>query len=361
MKIGIVTYHRTLNYGAVMQSLATRFILEEMGHEVYYVDYWPDYHQRRYDYFSFKNFVRCFLGLNIKSIISYIKQSIRKKRRFDHFDAFFKQFVYPYCRSVDEDFDVVVYGSDQIWRKQSALGSYNPFYFGDNNLKTKLHVSYAASMGLLPETKNDEQIVKKLVSHLDKVSVREEDLRRLLLNMGFSNIALSLDPTLLLNGNMWDRYLPTEPYSGEKYALLYVIKTNAFDMTEVRKFTESKGLKLKVLQGYALTKETDTNLTTLDPSEFLRLIKNAEYIFSCSFHGLAFSIIYKKQFIASFINNSGRAESLLNLIGTSHRLLSPHVAIPLNMEAIDYVDVQNRLSSAKQESMKYLADALVLA
>ena len=86
-----------------------------------------------------------------------------------------------------------------------------------------------------------------------------------------------------------------------------------------------------------------------------------EYIFSCSFHGLAFSIIYKKQFIASFINNSGRAESLLNLIGTSHRLLSPHVAIPLNMEAIDYVDVQNRLSSAKQESMKYLADALVLA
>ena len=48
MKIGIVTYHRTLNYGAVMQSLATRFVLEEMGHEAYYVDYWPDYHKENY-------------------------------------------------------------------------------------------------------------------------------------------------------------------------------------------------------------------------------------------------------------------------------------------------------------------------
>ena len=51
MKIGIVTYHRSLNYGAVMQSLATRFALEEMGHEVYYVDYWPDYHRKIYECF----------------------------------------------------------------------------------------------------------------------------------------------------------------------------------------------------------------------------------------------------------------------------------------------------------------------
>lgn len=360
MKIGIVTYHRTLNYGAVMQSLATRFILEEMGHKAYYVDYWPDYHRKLYKSFSLSKLIRYCLKLSVSDAITYIKQSFWKKNRASSFYLFFNDFVNPYCRSINEVFDVVVYGSDQIWRKQGALGTYNPFYFGKNEIKAKRHISYAASMGLLPETKEDEQKVKNLVSHLDKISVREEDLRQLLIKLGCSNVALSLDPTLLLSGEMWDKYLPTKPYNGEKYALLYVIKTNAFDMTEVLNFTESKGLKLKVLQGYAITKETDTNLTTVDPSEFLRLIKNAEYIFSCSFHGLAFSIIYKKQFFASYVKNSGRAESLLNLIGASQRLLSPQVAIPQNIEAIDYIDVQNRLASAKQESLRYLADALAL-
>ena len=56
MKIGIVTYHRTLNYGAVMQALATRFVLENMDHEAYYVDYWPDYHREMYAIFPMNKF-----------------------------------------------------------------------------------------------------------------------------------------------------------------------------------------------------------------------------------------------------------------------------------------------------------------
>ena len=352
MKIGIVTYHRTLNYGAVMQSLATRFSLEEMGHEVYYVDYWPDYHRKIYEYFSFRKFVKNIFKLHA---VSYLKMSVWKKRRHDHFDDFFKLYIYPYCRPIDENYDVVIYGSDQIWRKQNALRTYNPFYFGKNNINTKHHVSYAASMGILPDNDTDKAKVKELVSHLEKISVREDDLKRMLMGLGCKNVALSLDPTLLLNSEQWDRQVQTPLYDKEKYALLYTIKSNAFDMKEVRRFTDNKGLKLIVLNGYATSRETDTNLTTVGPSEFLRLIKNAEYVFSCSFHGLAFSIIYRKQFFASFVKNSGRAESLLNLIGASHRLLAPQGAIPQNVEPIDYEEVQLRLAVAKQESLKYLS------
>lgn len=353
MKIGIVTYHRTLNYGAVMQSLATRFVLEEMGHEVYYVDYWPDYHKKLYEYFSFRVF---FMSCLKRNMISYLELCIWKKRRFDNFELFFKKFIYPYCRPVEDSYDVVIYGSDQIWRKQSALKTYNTFYFGDNKINTQHHISYAASMGILPDNDADKAKVKELVSHLEKISVREDDLRQLLFSLGYKNVSLSLDPTLLLSSGEWDRYVPTSSRNTEKYALLYVIRTNAFDMNEVKKFTDSKGLKLFVLNGYATTKESDTNLTTVGPLEFIRLIKNAEYIFSCSFHGLAFSIIYKKQFFASFIKNSGRAESLLNLVGASQRLLPPQAAIPQYMETIDYVDVHNRLVAARQDSLKYLSE-----
>ena len=353
MKIGIVTYHRSNNYGAVMQALATRFVLEEMGHEVYYVDYWPDYHKSQYAYFSFRAFVKYCFNLNI---IKYLRLCIWKKRRYDNFDKFFKKFIYPYCRAVDDSYDVVIYGSDQIWRKQSALKTYNTFYFGDNKINTKHHISYAASMGVLPDNDADKAKVKELVSHIEKISVREDDLLQLLFSLGYKNVSLSLDPTLLLSNEDWDKYVPTSPYKTEKYALLYFIKTNAFNINEVKKFTVSKGMKLIILNGSVKTKETDTNLTTVGPSEFLRLIKNAEYVFSSSFHGLAFSIIYKKQFFASFVKNSRRAESLLNLLGASQRLLPPQVAIPQDLEKIDYAVCQNRLSAVRQESLKYLSD-----
>ena len=48
MKIGILTYHRSHNYGALLQAIATRIVLKKMGHDAYYIDYWPDYHRRMY-------------------------------------------------------------------------------------------------------------------------------------------------------------------------------------------------------------------------------------------------------------------------------------------------------------------------
>ena len=355
MKIGIVTYHRTMNYGAVMQSLAMRFVLQKMGHEVYYVDYWPDYHRDKYKLFPVRKFVKLSLKNKVNFIKSLVLNHKSQKRRIYNFEKFFKTQIYPYCCSVDESFDVVIYGSDQIWRKQKELCAYNPFYFGDNKLKTNHNVAYAASMGILPNNDEDKAIVKALVAHLEKISVREEDLRQLLLSLGFANVSLTLDPTLLLSAEEWDKYLPTENYIGEKYALLYIMGVNAFDINEVKKFTESQGLKLIVIRGYAMTKETKSNLTSADPYKFIHLIKNAEYVFSASFHGLAFSIIYGKQFFASFVGNTGRAESLLNLIGIPERLLPSNSMIPENMPPVNYSDVCKKLVPLREESLKFLA------
>ena len=353
MKIGIVTYHRTLNYGAVMQALATRFVLEEMGHEAYYVDYWPDYHKEMYALFPKHKFFKFSLRKKIAFLLSFIKNYNSKKRRIDNFEKFFQTHIYPYCRPIDNTYDVVVYGSDQIWRKQPVLGTYNPFYFGVNEIKTKHHISYAASMGNLPDNDADKAIIKNLVIHLDRISVRENNLKQFLLSLGVKNVSLSLDPTLLLNSEMWNKYLPTKKYIGEKYALLYFLRSNPFDMNEIKKFTKGIGLKLIVLRGYADTKETNTNITTSSPYEFVRLIKNADYVFSASFHGLAFSIIYGKQVFASFNTNASRAESLLTPLGMSDRLIDPMSSIPKNAQSIDYEDVRNRITKLRECSLNY--------
>lgn len=354
MKIGIVTYHRTLNYGAVMQALATRFVLEEMGHEVYYVDYWPDYHREKYAIFPKTKFAKMSWLRKANFLLLLFLHYKTKKKRIENFEKFFQTYIYPYCRPIGDTYDVVIYGSDQIWRKQKEIGEYNPFYFGENNIKTHHHVSYAASMGILPNSDADKANIKELVSHLDRISVREEGLRQLLLSLGFENVSLSLDPTLLLSSEQWNKHLPTEPYKGEKYALTYIMGGNAFDLKEVKKFTDSKGLKLIVLRGYATTKETETNITSAGPLEFIRLIKNAEYVFSASFHGLAFSIIYGKQFFTSFKANSGRAESLLNLLGIKGRLLPPKSPIPQDETSIDYSVVRKKLEECREDAFNFL-------
>ena len=354
MKIGIVTYHRTNNYGAVMQALATRFVLEEMGHEAYYVDYWPDYHKEKYELFPKKKFDKFDILQKAIFLLQLCLHYRSKKNRIENFEKFFQTYIYPYCRPIDDTYDIVVYGSDQIWRKHKELGDYNPVYFGENNIKTQRHISYAASMGILPDNDADKAKVKELVSHLEKMSVREEDLQQLLLSLGYTNVTLSLDPTLLLNSEQWDKHLPTEPYKGDKYALIYILGGNAFDLKEVKKFTDSKGLKLIILRGYANTKETETNITSAGPIEFIRLIKNAEYVFSASFHGLAFSIIYGKQFFTSFKANSGRAESLLNQLGIKGRLLPPKSPIPQDETPIDYNGVRKKLEEYRKEAFNFL-------
>ena len=356
MKIGIVTYHRTLNYGAVMQSLATRFVLEEMGHEVYYVDYLPSHIKDSYKIFSYSRFKNATFRRKLGILRSLLRDFASKKRRKDEFKIFFKKYVYPYCRPVDESYGVVIYGSDQIWRKQKPFGKYDVFYFGKNEIKTSHGISYAASMGILPDNDTDKEKVKKLVSHLEKISVREEGLQRLLQSLGFADVTLSLDPTLLLTSEQWDKHLPTERYTGDKYVLVYVMGSNAFNLSEIKKFADSKGLKMIVLRGYATTKETKTNITSAGPLEFVRLIKNAEYVFSASFHGLAFSIIYGKQFFTSFNSNAGRAESLLKIIGYPERLLCPKSVIPQNLSPINYENVAKRIKSYREDSIKYLKE-----
>ena len=107
MKIGIVTYHRTNNYGACLQAVATRFVLEQMGHEVYYVDYWPDYHKEKYLLFPWKTLKKSNFLQKVKFVLRFIKYFKSQKRRIKNFEKFFYNHIYPYCRPTDDYYDVV--------------------------------------------------------------------------------------------------------------------------------------------------------------------------------------------------------------------------------------------------------------
>lgn len=354
MKIGIVTYHRSHNYGALLQAIAIRVVLKSLGHDAYYVDYWPSYHRRMYSMINFKQILNWHIRSNIKYLHNLCLTYKSKNRRRLSMFKFIKEYIEPYCLPTTEKFDIIIYGSDQIWRKQSETHKYNPVYFGKNEFKTKKNITYAASMGIIPTSIKEKETIQKLVSNLDAISVREKSLAQLLETLHFSNVRINLDPTLLLTQEQWNNIIPSQNYNGPRYLLYYNLQPNAFSLEKIRKFAIRKGLTLKIIYGNAIKHEDKNNISSTSADGFLELIRHSEFVFTSSYHGLVFSLLYAKPFYASFETNVERAKSILSILGLQEYLLSPKTDIPEDFKEINYKQIFTTLNSLRAESIDYL-------
>ena len=352
-KIGIVTYHKSFNYGALLQSIASRYILNELGYDAYYVDYWPRYHERIYSLFEKEKILTWNLYKSIKYLLYRFKMYGQLKKRYVHIKQFISVYIEPYCKPASDNFDCIIYGSDQIWRKQPMTGMYNPVYFGCNNFHTKRNVSYAASMGILPDNDEDKEYIRDLLSHLDKISVRENDLLSLVHTLGYKG-EVNIDPTLLLKKEQWEQLIPRTENTRGKYVLHINWIHNSFLETEIQKIAKSRGCKVIEMYQYVNRNESDTFINSANPAEFVNLIRNADFVFTSSFHGLVFSIIANRPFYASFRINAGRGRSILETLGLSKYLLKPNSSIDVVYDLPDYNDVNLKLIEYRKRSIDYL-------
>ena len=354
MIVGIVTFHKPYNFGGCLQALATSYILSSLGHTPYFVDYWPKYHQEQYSIFSFHRF---FTMPTVKDSIFYLRNSIVNFKanceRRKVFTSFINRYISPQSKPVCECFDVIVYGSDQIWRKQPGLNKYNPVYFACNQFKASRHVAFSASMGILPHNSEDDALLKDYIGHFSQMSVREGDLKEYVEKLGFKDVYLTLDPTLLLTINDWNKIIKLQKFDGRKYLLVYALN-GCFDYTVIQQFAQSKGLDVKYIDGNSKCITNHSDVQTVGPDDFVNLIRNAEYVLSSSFHGLAFSIIFHKEFYVSFKVNAARAKTLLDNCGLSNRFLAPYSPIPVITDSIDYVAVDLRLQNLRNRTLRYL-------
>ncbi len=359
MKIGISTYHRAHNYGALLQAVALRNKLTSLGHEVSFIDYWPDYHKADYALFNkylFKNI--SFLGkLNYIRKVTFSATTIQKRRNI--FLNFIDKYIAPFSETITPklSYDAIVYGSDQIWGKLKCNGNrFDPFYFGVHNIPTKQHISYAASMGVLRDAPIDKKFLKETLTKFSDLGVRESDLKGLLEDCSLDNVHLTLDPTLLLDKKEWTNLLDIRKKEQEPYILFYDLMENSFDLNAIKEFSQKKGLKLKVLKGKV--NSTQYGVETIDeagPIEFINLIANAEFVFASSFHGLAFSIIFEKPFFVSYKNNSSRAQSLLSSLKLQERLLPPLTKEIPEIEMKDYKDTNELIKEIREKSLRYIS------
>ena len=360
MKIGIMTFHCAINYGAVLQAYGLQETLKSMGHEVYVIDYRPECLKRPYRLF-FPEFTRGhgILG-NIRFFVrELLALPIRYKRRCA-FNGFIKKHLHLASldiQSENNEFDCFVFGSDQIWNPQITEG--DPVFFGDAPcFKGKKMVAYAASAGSVTELKEiDKEQLKAWLSNFSSLSVREKSLSHYLSEELDLKNQVVLDPVLLAGKDVF--YEITSSVKFEKpYLLFFSLTTNDDALYLAKRKAGLLGLEVIEMYGMVEVVKNRKVKQCLPPEDFIGLFREAKYVVSTSFHGTVFSILLHKPFICLGHFGKSRFHSLLDMIALQDRLVDVASQREVEFSCIDWNSVDEILYQKRKEAILFIERAL---
>jgi len=367
MKIGILTYHRAHNYGAVLQAYALKKHLEKYSSEVEIIDYWPDYRAGMYETFdssylkqNFSLFVKT--KKTVRQCILLIGRLIRAKR----FDQFIKSNLdvvnrpFKSGNSIPDDLDVIFIGSDQVWRYNDmpSFKGFDAVYWGEfpKSERTRKY-TYGASMGVIVDNDESRKFISRQINNFQRISVREEDLKQLIKMCTKQHIERVLDPVFLLSRNDWKSIVPNKKKIKGKYLVLYNILSSKRAQKIAKVIAKEKGLQvIEITAGVGLRFNPGTLKQTYGPLEYLQLLKEASFIISSSFHGVAFALLFQKNFYAlGMKNNSNRVTNLLESLNIGERYLSENIN-SIGMEDVDYKKVDELLDAQIDYSKRFISE-----
>lgn len=358
-KIGIITFHRANNYGAVLQNFALLSTINSLNSEclVNTVDFRNDFLEEAYKNNPFniksKNFLK-----NIYFKLRYLlinKKFNNLRCNFDFFRSNYLNLSKSYnsnnYHSIDEDFDVLITGSDQVWNG-TVIGEDNEGIYSLGNFKDVFKVSYAASAG---SNKFITQNIVENIKNIDNISVREEDLKLFLEKQIYKNISLVLDPVFLLSKDEWNDKLKRERIVKDKYIFVYSVSEKFPVVLRIAKKL-AKEMKCKIVHVDNSLKYGiyGVNKYGASPLEFVQLIRDSEMVIASSFHAIAFSIIFGKKLITVPTDKTrSRIDNILSLSGLTRNCFSNYEDFEKKGYTIEQIDY-DLLDKSKIASLDFL-------
>lgn len=366
MKIDIITLHRVRNYGSSLQTLATQNYIKNMGCEVEVIDYYPErystagllkrlkYKDKRLE----KNPLLLFTA-RIIILFSYLKKKIV-------FDKFLKKYInltkktYKTEQDLLEDCpkaDAYCTGSDQVWNSHWNEGVDRPFYLSfipDD----KYRFSYAASIGNEILSEEETNAVYPLLRKYQHITVRENSGVNVIDRLGLSAEQM-LDPTLLFSAEEWGKYIDKHNLS-YKYVLTYNLHHDKRIDKFAKEIANSHNLKV-VNISYNLHDIVRGGKLKWCPKieRYLKLIHDAEYVVTDSFHATVFSILFRRKFLVIYPEQaSSRIRSILSLVGMEDRGVDAMPKLELIEKSIDYEHADNILNRERQRAKDYILNIL---
>jgi len=350
MKIGIVTFFYANNYGGVLQAFALQKFLKNSSIDSEFVNYIP----------NAKNSILASFKKLLKKLL--------KKNKLEDFNQLFKEFrennlIISEKFTANSDlknnkYDIIISGSDQIWN--SRLNKHNTSYFTLDfiNNDTK-KISYASCIGQ-PDQINDYIYSYDSINSFDYVSVRNDFSKEFLENnLATKNIFVACDPTMLIDFHDLKYELPCK-----KYILIYSLNMSLEELLNkvITTVKELYNLPIIVLNSKYNAVVYDDHISVSDakPEQWIYLFKHASYVITDSFHGVIFSLKYKKNFIALH-GNDWRSYRLLD-IAKRYGFIDKCIhdldnKLVLNAE-IDYISTEEKMSKHISQSNLFLLNAL---
>lgn len=345
MKIGLLTYHSSVSYGATLQSYATCRVLQKLGHEVELIDF-------RLEDKSSVFYKIAFWGKDYNTHVLWKKVYPKLSKYYPDMET---------LQNADLDYDCLMVGSDQTWNPDISRNRCLAYFlnFGPERIK---RLSYASSFGVATWPEKYKELIpeiKRLLGRFDSLSTREEAGQKLMKEVFGYDATIVVDPTLLIND--FSELSGTISNNG---------MLNAFIMNR-----SDDQLKRVLELGKCMNKKPVMTSTIFPYKGFsyrypptigkwLRYIGGADFVVVDSFHALVFCLKYHRQFVVITPDNglNSRLQSLLHIVGLDDRFFyDTDKEIPylsLIKSPINYTLVENRLSVEIEKSILYLTNNL---
>lgn len=332
MKIGVLTLTLHTNYGGILQAFALQTVLERMGHKVEVLNRpflpsktrWRDIPKR---------IIKKLLGRDVVifSERRYNKEApVINKGIWDFRKKYIHERIINSLHEIKEtDYDCIVVGSDQVWRPCYFKAQWNTgiedAYLAFTKGWNIKRIVYAASFGVDTWEYTEEETIRcrEAAKMLDVVSVREESgvtLLKRYLDIESSNV---LDPTMLLEKDIYIDLANKEPKS-KGNMLIYLLNPTVNKKKLVESIAKQRDLK-PFSVNEKMIKETSSVEKRTAPSVecWLKGFEDAEFVITDSFHACVFSVIFGKDFVVmkNDKRGTGRIVSFLKKLNMESNLL----------------------------------------
>ena len=293
-RIGILTFHEADNQGAVLQAYALQTFLTMSGKKAEIINY------------SCAEVMRTKHAKKSDGMLKYILMSAYYRMKGLKFDSFRKKRL-ALSESYDSGniadacskYNAIIAGSDQIWNLECSGNDYAYFLdFADDSVKK---YSYAASMGSITYSDDEKKHIGNLLERMESISVREESSVKKLDFCG-RNILVHPDPVLLLESEQWEPIM-SKRLEKRKYIFVYLIQDDVNVMNTAKKYALDNNCKI------INNKKSAEFIINGSPADFLSWIYYADAVFTNSFHGTAFSILFEKKLGADIALKSGKTNN----------------------------------------------------
>lgn len=360
--IGILTWHYYNNPGSGLQAFALQDTLKELGYNAKLVNYHDYVHG---DVSSLRYKAKMLIISLLVRISPWARQRYSGHDDIRYYQKKYltetKLFQKPErLSSIANGFATIVYGSDQIW----APNVYNPIYMGAYVPDHVRKISYAASIGLNDIPDDMVETYKHNLSSFHAVAVREQEGKVLLKRRCGIDATVVLDPTLMVNVDVYSKMQRSVDGIKGKYIFCYFLNKEHQYRAKVEQYAKEHNLQIVGVSDKADDANWMNRLTNIGADQFLWLINHAETIFTDSYHGSIFSLLFHKNlwtFVRFAEDNpicqNSRIRQLQNNFNLSHRIINSNSEID-DTKVIDYDYFEKRLAELRKSSFTYLRNAL---